>query len=406
MELGISGLASGFDWKSLVEQLAEVERAPERSLQTQQAQIQQRNTAFTSVKTQLVALQAKATALKDPALFEARLAATSNATIGSAKAAAGTAMGAYNFKITQLASAATVQGTSDIGNSLSASDDVSGVVLASGGFATPITAGTFSVNGKKVEIATSDSLQAVFDKINAATGLAVTGRYDSATDSIRLSSAGTIVLGSATDTSNFLQATNLGNNGTNAVSSRENLGAARTGGTMATANLRTAISDGGGGAGEFRINGVSINYDVSKDSIASVLDRINDSSAGVTASYDTVNDRFTLTNRETGDIGFGLEDVTGNFLAATGLQAGTLERGNNLIYTVNNSGELSSRSNTIADTSSGITGLSVTVLAEGDLTLTVDSDRTAVKTAIEGFVTEYNKTQSLECWRAIRRPGL
>ncbi len=395
MDLGISGLASGFDWKSLVSQLADVERAPERSLQTQQRAINQRNTAFGSLKTQLAALQAKIAALKDATLFDARTAATSNSAIGSATANSGTALGAYAFKITQLATAAAIKGTTDVGGALSPTDDVTGAVLGNAGFATNVTAGTFVVNGKKVEIATSDTLQAVFDKISAATGGAVTGRYDSATDSIQLTGSSPIVLGTATDTSNFLQVTNLGNNGTNTVSSRERMGSVRTGVTMASANLRTAITDGGSGQGEFKINGVSISYNATTDSIADVLSRINNSSAGVNAAYDSINDRFTLTNRDTGDIGVGLEDVTGNFLAATGLGAGELQRGKNLLYTVNDSAELSSLSNKITEGSSGVTGLSATALAEGSFTVTVDSDRSAIKTAITDFVAEYNKTQSL-----------
>ena len=53
---------------------------------------------------------------------------------------------------------------------------------------------------------------------------------------------------------------------------------------------------------------------------------------GVTASYDSINDRMVLANRTTGDIGIAMEDVSGNFLAATGVTAGTLERGKNLLY--------------------------------------------------------------------------
>ena len=71
-----------------------------------------------------------------------------------------------------------------------------------------------------------------------------------------------------------------------------------------------------------------------------VIKRINDSQAGVSASYDSANDRFLLTNKATGDLGMALEDVTGNFLAATGLSSGTLTRGNDLLYTVNGGGTI------------------------------------------------------------------
>ncbi|MFO1511609.1 MAG: flagellar filament capping protein FliD [Verrucomicrobiota bacterium] len=126
-----------------------------------------------------------------------------------------------------------------------------------------------------------------------------------------------------------------------------------------------------------------------------MLKRINDSAAGVTASYDTVNDRFVLSNKSTGDLGVALEDVTGNFLAASGLSGGTLARGQNLLYSVDGGGQLTSQSNTISEASSGIAGLSVTALAKGTTTVTVSSDTAKIKTAVNDFITEYNKVQSI-----------
>ena len=267
--------------------------------------------------------------------------------------------------------------------------------LSSAGFATPVTAGTFTVNGKTITIATSDTLQSVFDQINTATGGAVTGSYDSSTDEISLTSTGgAIVLGSATDTSNFLQAAELFNNGTNAITSVSGLGGVNLNSTMGSANLTTAISDGGSGAGEFEINGVTINFDASSDSINDVLQRIDDSAAGVTATYDSVNDRFQLTNKTTGDVGISMQDVTGNFLAATGLSGGALQRGTNLQYSVNNGGTLTSQSNTIDGTSAGVAGLSVTAQGVGTTTISVASDTSTISSAIGSFVTDYNAVQN------------
>ena len=150
------------------------------------------------------------------------------------------------------------------------------------------------------------------------------------------------------------------------------------------------------GAGEFKINGVSIAYSAGTDTVSDVINRINASTAGVTASYDAINDRFLLTSKATGDMGIALEDVTGNFLAATGLAAGALTHGRNMIYTVNGSDPLISQSNTITESSSGIAGLSVTALKENSpVTVTVGSDTAKIKNAIQGFVDAYNKVQSL-----------
>jgi flagellar hook-associated protein 2 len=258
-----------------------------------------------------------------------------------------------------------------------------------------VTNGTFTVNGSQVTLATSDTLQEVFDKINTATGGTVTATYDSAADKVTLSSAGEIVLGSANDTTNFLQALKLSNNGTGTVSSLSSLGTIRASAKLNAGNFAAAVSDGGAGAGEFKINGVSIQFNAANDTATDVLARINASSAGVNAGYDAINDRFVITYKTTGDLGIGMEDVTGNFLAAAGLAGGTLNRGNDLLYSVNGGGQLVSQSNTITSSSSAITGLTVTALQTGSVTIDVKSDTDKIRTAITDFLGEYNKSQSM-----------
>lgn len=394
MDLGLSGLVSGLDWKTLVEQLADAERTPQTRLRIEQSTLGKQNTAYAAIQTQLQALQSRVTTLSATSLYETRLSNSSNAEVATATAAAGTTLGAYAFNITQLATAAKQVGTAGIGSALSASNDVSGLVLSDAAFATAITAGTITVNGKQITIATGDTLQTVFDNIQVATGSEVTGSYDAATDKITFSSANPIVLGSATDTSNFLQVARLNNNGTGTIASTTQLGVVKQAAALSAANLTTPILDGGSGTGEFKINGVSITFSTA-DTMSAVLKRINDSAAGVSASYDTVNDRFVLANKTTGDIGMALEDVSGNFLAATGLTGGTLARGQNLLYSVDGGGQLISQSNTITETSSNIAGLSLTALAVGTTNITVGTDTAAIKTAINDFITDYNKVQSI-----------
>ena len=393
-DLGLSGLVSGLDWKTLVDQLADAERTPQTRLRIEQNTLGKQNTAYAAIQTQLEALKTRVAALSDSSLYDTRLTSTTDEKLATATAATGTTLGSYSFNITQLATAAKQVGTAGAGSSLSASNDVSGLVLGDAAFATAITAGTITVNGKQITIATTDTLQTVFDNIQVATGSEVTGSYNAATDTITLSSANPIILGSATDSSNFLQVARLNNNGTGAVTSTSQLGVIKQSGALSSANFATAILDGGSGTGEFKINGVSISF-ATTDTVTGVIKRINDSAAGVTASYDTVNDRFVLANKTTGDIGIALEDVSGNFLAATGLSGGALTRGQNLLYTVDGGGQLISQSNTITEASSSITGLSVTALAVGTTSINVSSDTSTIKTAINDFLTEYNKVQSI-----------
>ena len=398
MDLGLSGLASGFDWRSLVDQLAQVERAPQSRLRTEQNQILNRNNAYGTIKTQLGVLQNRVTTLKEPSFFDSRLAATGDSTIATASVVSGAALGTYTFNISQLASAARRLGSTNAGAALAPSNDVSALTVGAAGFSSAVTDGKFTVNGKQISIASTDTLQAVFTRINTETGGNVTASYDSGTDRISFTAAsGEVVLGSATDTSNFLGVSRLYNNGTGSVSSGSALGGVRLSGSLASANFGTAVSDGGSGSGKFKVNGVEIAFSASTDSVQNVLDRINASAAGVTAAYDAVNDRFSLTNKTTGDVGVALEDVTGNFLAASGINGGTssLERGKDLRYTVNGGATLSSRSNTIDSDSSGITGLSVTALKEGSSTsVTVSSDKSRIRSVIQSFLDDYNRAQS------------
>ena len=410
MSLAISGLASGFDWQSLVSQLADVERAPQATMLAEQTKIQERNNAFGSLKTQLGVLRNRVTALKDPTLYDSRTAASSNTALGGASVSAGATVGSYTFAISQLATSSLYTGTSGAGKKLSANDltkaDLGGandLALSSSGFATAITAGTFTVNGKQVTVEATDTMAGVFKKIATATGDAVAATYSTSSDKITLGSTSKIVLGSATDTSNFLQVAKLNSNDATSLTSDSELGSVKLSGTLSAANFTTAITgySTGGSAGEFKVNGVSIKFDSATDSVSGMLDRINSSTAGVVASYDSVNDRFSLTNKNTGSVGVALEDVGGsNFLQAAGLLGGALTLGKNLQYKVNDGGTLTSQSNTITAASSGLTGLSVTALAAAttenpSFTVTVGVDTAKIKSAITGFADAYNATQAM-----------
>lgn len=395
MDLSLSGLASNFDWKSLVDQLSEAERGPQVRLRSEQNTLNQRNNAYSSIKTQLLVLKNRVDALKEPGLFGSKNSAVTDSTVASASVTPDTPLGSIDLTISQLATAARHVGAINAGKAISDTSDVSGVVISNAGFSTAVTSGTFTVNGHQVTLSTSDTLKDVFDKVLTATGGEVTATYDNVADKITFTGSSPVVLGSATDTSNFVQVARLTNNGSNTVSSSGSLGGVRRGVSLAASNLGLDVTDGGAGAGQFKINGVAIDYNASTDTIDDILNRINSSAAGVTASYDAMNDRFTLTNQTAGDIGVGLEDVTGNFLAATQLSGGSLARGQNLIYRVNGGDPLTSQSNTITESSSGIAGLSVTVSKVGATQVTVSSDTGKIRTAIQDFLTEYNKLQSM-----------
>ena len=400
MELGLSGLASGFDWRTLVNQLADVERSPQKRLRAEQGTLFNRNNAFGSIKTQLSVLKNRTDNLSSNDVLQARKATVSDSTILSATASAGASSGTYAFNVTQLATASKTVGTSGIGDNLYPTNSVTSGTLASKGFNPPISAGTITVDGKQITIdPTVDTLDDIFERIDDATSSNIKGSYSASTDTITLKRLGgggaSLVVGSATDTSNFLSVARLSNNGTNELVSASSLGSITPASVLSSANFQTAVSDGGAGAGEFKINGVSIAFNASSDSVQNLMDRINVSAAGVNISYDRVNDQFSLTNKVTGNLGVALEDVTGNFLAAAGLASGsTFTAGNDALYTINGGSVLSSHSNTLNEETTGIEGLSIALLKTGTSTISLASDSSAIKGAIKNFIEDYNRAQS------------
>jgi flagellar hook-associated protein 2 len=395
--ISISGLVSGtFDWKAVVDQLIQIESAPIARLQTEESANIDRLASFAALETRLADLKAASTALAAPGLFGGRTASSGTASSDWTMSAATDApTGSHTIAVSQLATASRRNGASGISAPLSASDDVSGLTLATMPTATAITAGNFTINGRQVAVELTDSLQDVFDKISTATDGVVTASYSSATDKITFASNddSEIVLGAANDSTNFLVATRLGNNGTDSISSSATLGTASQAVPLADSRL-----EGIGGiaaTGTFTINGVEIDYDLAVDSLSTLMTRINDSAAGVTASYDSTLDRMVLVNDSTGDVGLGTAEGSSGLLDVLGLGgASTLVRGKNTLFTVDGGATLSSLSTTLDSSAHGIAGLSVTVNSASTQNVTVKADTASMNSAISNFITKFNTVQS------------
>ena len=68
-ELALSGLASGFDWQPVVDQLIELEAIPKKRLQLEKRQNDEKMSELGLLKCQLDTLKGAATALQDDDLF-------------------------------------------------------------------------------------------------------------------------------------------------------------------------------------------------------------------------------------------------------------------------------------------------------------------------------------------------
>lgn len=173
--------------------------------------------------------------------------------------------------------------------------------------------GSFVINGQTVAVhGASDSLQTLLTRINAA-GAGVSASYHAATDKVVFTPAtvgATLVIEG--DTSGFLAAASIA-----------------TGARGARVNAAGAFNATGSGdplfdpglsvtAGSFTVNGVAIAV-AANDTLNSVLAKITDSQAGVTATFDESTESVRLASKTAGETLITVAGDTSGFLAAVKL---------------------------------------------------------------------------------------
>ncbi len=432
LDMSISGLASGFDWKSVVDQLTAVERTPQNAVRIEQSTLAKRRDALGQIASQLNDLQTKATALGESSLYTRRSVSTSDATVASVSAATGAVTGSYSINVATLATPASWLGASSgiisplhsqdvntyTGNPPVAVNSATGPVLSEAGWGSSLTAGTVTIGRRNasgvvtnttVTVATTDTLKGLLVKLDAAIGSTrnVSGStggatYSTSNDQVTLAPVAgeSLILGAPSDTSNLLSCLKLFTpaSGASAVSDSK-LGSLKLASALSSQPLVTPLAYGTTATtGTFSINGVSIDYS-SSSTLSSVLNSINDSAAGVQASFDSGMNRIVLKNKEPGNRGVVLSESSGsNFLTAfglTSLKGGTLSSGTDLEYSINGGATAKARSNTITDADSGLTGLTITAFKVGTTTIASANDTGAVRSAVDALISSVNRVQSL-----------
>lgn len=157
--------------------------------------------------------------------------------------------------------------------------------------------------------------------------------------------------------------------------------------TLQDANFAQGIS----GTVEFTINGESFSFNAASDTVQDVMNRVNSSDAGVTLSYSSLTDKFTLMSNSEGranDISFS--DTSGNFLGTTlGLAGNEIQDASDAQFTLN--GVTTTRSSN----SFKIDGVEYTLKSDysaaDDIDISINSDPDELVDKIKGFVDKYNE---------------
>lgn len=254
--------------------------------------------------------------------------------------------------------------------------------------------GEFYINGVKIEITDYKQLtpNELMAKINGS-GAGVTMTYDYDNNRFQISNntggAVELTLGNDRDTSKFFDIFKVGLNSGATYVRGQNKGTLDTSTTISKLDPSFTYPVK---SGTFTINGVSIYVDINNDSVDDVISKVNKSGAGVTMTYDSTTDKFSLTSTNGERIKVGGPNDTSTFLLSTGLlYMQTSEQtigteGKDAVFSMNGV-KYTRDTNEIKDV---VPGMSFTINTTGTTVFNVKIDTDKAVTALAEFASKYN----------------
>ncbi len=409
--ISFSGLASGLDTTSIISQLTTTAQIPITNLNAQITGYNSQTADWQALNTNLAALQSAVKTLSNQSTLNVPNAASSNTAAATISSQVGATLGSHSLTVSQLASAQEV---------VSASESSASTALGQ--------RGSFTLNGKTVQINASDALSDVASKINGA-GTGVTASVvNVGTNDYRLT-----LTSSQTGAANSLAAADTGGTvlsslgliGTGAAAIRQPVtytqgATAYTGAASLTLGSATqavgsllGIASGSAQSGTFHLsnggtgtgNEADIAVNLNTDSLSTIANAINKAGiSGVSAEVVTVPDANGNLNRvhQLRIVGTGTTAPSFTDTSGTLGTLGVLQ--NSFTHTVTQAQDakfnldgldLTRSTNTINDAvpSASITLLSGTTAAPATTTLSVTQNTASTVQAVTSFVSAYNAVQ-------------
>ncbi|MGE4317951.1 MAG: flagellar filament capping protein FliD [Deferribacterales bacterium] len=255
--------------------------------------------------------------------------------------------------------------------------------------------GTFTINDVTITIDdyTALSVQDVLGIINAS-GAGVTASYDATYEKFILTSntagAKSISLGSFSDTSDLLDFFGFGAGDDTDYTIGTTSGSISTDVKLSNSGLTTYPS-----TGTFTINGVSIYVDPTVDTMEDLIEKVNNSGAGVTMTYDSTSDKISLKSDGIEPITVGSSTDTSNILEAFHLtKDSTVEttigtEGQRAIFQVNGDTYIRD-TNEVDDVLAGVT-ITLNAASDETTTIKVTTDTSKAVDALATFIMHYNE---------------
>ena len=408
MTISFSGLGSGLDTSSWVEALVSVKQTDVTKLKTELTEVQTKKSTLSTTRSKISSLRSSVEKLTDAKfggtfdLFAKSSAVSSNTDIFTATADSNAKRQNYDIYVQQLATYTKASSREAVS---SVADD--NTLLKNIGF----TSGTLTtyLNGVKntIHIESGDTIGDL--KIDfAAAGINMDINDDGVITLSAANSEDTIHIGATTDTSNFTSLTGLGTDEDgNYVSSNSVYKASfATKLTSEDAGFKQQIK-----AGTFTIGDAvfTINENTTLSSIISAIN--SNDSAQAYAFWDDATGKLSITSKKEGASFINIEAGTSNFTDVMGLTesewdedgnvitskmfADTQELGQNAIVKINGTSFIST-SNIVTSDVTRMEGVTLNLKRantedDGNVSLNVSQDTSALKNALKDFVTAYNE---------------
>lgn len=415
MTITVNGLGSGLDYNSWIEKLVALKQEKIDEVSAKVTDVKSQISALDRIKLGYTDLQSAietfTKSLSSTDVFNQKTVSSSSDAV-TAKVTAGANVGNLKVTVEQLATSTKAEGTYTVASYVDGNTTLNNISSGT------IKAGTFSVyvDGAKntLNITEGQSVDSVLTALNGIAGVSA-----SITDgklSIGASGAQTVRVGAGSDTSNFYDIMSLTATttlGVTTYSSSKNLFDTDIDAALTSTQFRN--QDGSAAsvwAGTFKINDVEFNV-TGTNSLQDIINEINDSEAGVTASWNANTGKLNLTAKEEGAASIDVAVGTSNFtdvmgfttsdwttvgethtLNSTALNSAAQTLGTNAIITINDT-TVTSSSNTVTSDISGIAGLTLTLNKETTedetASINITQDTAKVTSAINTFVTAINK---------------
>lgn len=391
----VVGLASGMDIDSMVQKLMSAERVPLDQLKQKKQILTWQQDDYRTMNSAFLDLQNTLMNMRFSTQYRARTTVSSNENLVTATASSGADLSSYAISsVEQLAGAATRVNAVAISGGTKI--DPTGK-LYDQQFSDPTFAWKpGSVQSQALNVTTNGQAPSI--NLNGGTlidsgamNIQLNGKnYKAVTDPALLNDDSVLIdtaTGSLQFSANVTSTIKVGN----IIQADYVIDSATD--YYSSFNIQTYDHNGNPQSQNFLVNG--------KDSLNTVISKVNGSTVGVTMYYDSFKDQVTLTRKETGQFNTAVQNseiaTTGDFInSALQFQGSTESGGQNAIFTING---LSTQKSTNTFQMSGVTFTLKQAFNTSDpmnpnpaapVSISINNDTDSVFNNIKGFIDKYN----------------